>query len=168
MIWRSIITTAASRAAVRQEASIHEYERPDCIAAGELGNRTQPVFRPAAGGGFRRLCRHDRLRARKQAPRGGTADVYPRFAGFDHGHAAGSERRARGRVAGLRRDGDRHCHHQQQLDSLQLQKPDQGADNLGGALGLRRDRPDHRRGAVYGLRHRLCGADVLSGAVPDV
>ena len=53
-------------------------------------------------------------------------------------------------------------------DSLQLQKPDQGADDLGGALGLRRDRPDHRRGAVYGLRHRLCGADVLSGAVPDV
>ena len=46
--------------------------------------------------------------------------------------------------------------------------PDQGADDLGGALGLRRDRPDHRRGAVYGLRHRLCGADVLSGAVPDV
>ena len=57
---------------------------------------------------------------------------------------------------------------QQQLDSLQLQKPDQGADDFGGALGLRRDRPDHRRGAVYGLRHRLCGTDVLSGAVPDV
>ena len=74
----------------------------------------------------------------------------------------------RGRAAGLRRGGDRHRHHQQQLDSLQLQKPDQGADDLGGALGLRRDRPDHRRGAVYGFRHRLCGADVLPGAVPDV
>lgn len=36
------------------------------------------------------------------------------------------------------------------------------------ALGLQHHRLDHRRGAVYRVRHRLRRADVLSGLVPDV